>query len=112
MSEKYIRVIVEGSNGMIGKVIPFGAKGIVTETLPQGHYVNFNDPELQHVFVPLDQCVDWEPCHSCNLLRINGIVTHEIGCPNAWQDEVRKCKECGSSFIPQESHQNCCSHTC
>jgi hypothetical protein len=110
MSEKYIRVTVEGLNGMIGKVIPFGAKGIVTEALPQGFYVSFYDSEP--IYVPADQCVDWEPCHSCELLRINGIVTHEIGCPDAWRDEVKLCKWCGGKFIPEESHQDCCGHTC
>lgn len=51
-------------------------------------------------------------CSSCELLRINGVVTHETGCPEAWKDYDRECKWCGQSFKPEERFQDCCSHTC
>lgn len=41
-------------------------------------------------------------CDQCQLLRINGVVCHEIGCPNMgkrWQDgewvRYRECFICG-----------------
>lgn len=43
---------------------------------------------------------------------INGILTHEAGCPDAWKDTKRECKECGTSFIPTERDQTCCDHFC
>ena len=51
-------------------------------------------------------------CDSCNLLRINGIVTHETGCPEAWKDYKVSCKWCGSEFYPVEKYQICCSEEC
>ena len=51
-------------------------------------------------------------CHSCTLLRINGIVCHETGCPEAWTDEIRKCKWCGSEFKPENCRQQCCDESC
>jgi hypothetical protein len=33
-------------------------------------------------------------CDQCQLLRINGVVCHEIGCPNM----PRKCKDCKREF--------------
>lgn len=51
-------------------------------------------------------------CPSCEILYINGVRCHETGCPDAWKEEKRKCKECGHEFTPEERHQQCCSHTC
>jgi hypothetical protein len=51
-------------------------------------------------------------CNSCEILYINGIRTHESGCPEAWKEEERSCKWCGTPFIPEERHQECCGHTC
>jgi len=51
-------------------------------------------------------------CKSCNLLRINGIVTHEIGCPDAWKDVVCECNWCGKKFIPETKYQDCCCDDC
>ena len=34
-------------------------------------------------------------CQSCEVLNINGVNCHEIGCPDAWKDYTRECKECG-----------------
>jgi len=51
-------------------------------------------------------------CHSCEVLYINGVRTHEHGCPDAWRDETRECKECGSEFEPEERMQVCCDESC
>jgi hypothetical protein len=51
-------------------------------------------------------------CQSCEVVRVNGVVCHEIGCPDAWQDEVRECKECGSEFKPESKNQIFCSAGC
>lgn len=50
------------------------------------------------------------PC--CEKLRINGVVTHEIGCPEAWRDYAIECKWCGCEFVPEEKGQTCCSEEC
>ena len=52
------------------------------------------------------------PCDQCELLMINGVRCHETGCPAAWQDYSRECKECGCDFQPEERHQMLCSHPC
>ena len=49
------------------------------------------------------------PCDQCELLMINGVRCHETGCPLAWQDEVRECRECGCDFEPEERRQVVCS---
>jgi len=51
-------------------------------------------------------------CDSCEQLRINGIVCHELGCPDAWRDTTRECNWCGQEFLPDDSWQKQCSHTC
>ena len=63
-------------------------------------------------WLPSKALETWEPCHSCNMLRINGVVTHETGCPDAWRDEIRECKECGSEFLPTEQRLVCCCDIC
>ena len=51
-------------------------------------------------------------CPSCSLIRINGVICHEIGCPDAWRDSKRECKWCGTEFVPAERHQSTCSEEC
>ena len=51
-------------------------------------------------------------CPLCEALMINGVYCHEQGCPDAWKDYDRECKECGSSFRPETRHQDCCSEEC
>lgn len=51
-------------------------------------------------------------CRSCEALRINGVLCHESGCPDAWQDEVRECAWCGGEFSPADRHERCCSPCC
>ena len=53
-------------------------------------------------------------CDQCQLLRINGVVTHEIGCPNSHIDPTtgkcyrRRCAECGDDFLPEFRGDKCC----
>jgi len=42
------------------------------------------------------------PCDQCESLTINGIPTHEHGCPEAWRDTPKRCFQCGFDFTPQE----------
>ena len=51
-------------------------------------------------------------CHSCDLLRINGVICHEIGCPDAWRDVKRECIWCGSDFVPEDRDQSLCDTSC
>lgn len=51
-------------------------------------------------------------CLSCEALYINGALCHELGCPDAWQDQTRECKECGCEFIAEDRHQAFCSDQC
>ena len=44
-------------------------------------------------------------CNSCEVLVINNVICHEIGCPEAWRDETRYCKWCGSKFKPEHPDQ-------
>lgn len=48
-------------------------------------------------------------CDSCNPSRINGVLCHESGCPDAWRDATRECRECGCNFRPEESRQRHCN---
>ncbi len=48
-------------------------------------------------------------CNSCEVLRINGVLCHEIGCPDAWHNEVRSCPWCGAKFKPEHPRQQCCT---
>jgi hypothetical protein len=51
-------------------------------------------------------------CNSCEVLVINNVICHELGCPDKWRDEVRHCKECGTKFKPDSIGQVCCSEEC
>lgn len=51
-------------------------------------------------------------CSSCQLVRINGLVCHETGCPEAYKDERRMCKNCGSTFTPTVRQQRMCDDDC
>lgn len=51
-------------------------------------------------------------CNSCETLRINGMVCHEIGCPDAWRDYTIECKWCGQKFKPETKGIPFCCHTC
>lgn len=47
-------------------------------------------------------------CDSCELLRINGVVCHETGCPDAWKDHEIACRVCGFDFLREERWQAVC----
>ena len=51
-------------------------------------------------------------CQSCEVTYINGVKCHEHGCPDAWQDEVRECKWCGTFFQPADHYQQFCDVSC
>ena len=51
-------------------------------------------------------------CDSCNVLNINGINCHEIGCPDAWKDYKKECKWCGLEFEPEDKNQEFCCEDC
>ncbi len=51
-------------------------------------------------------------CDQCQMLSINGVPCHELGCPSAWRDEKRKCKWCGSEFTPENRYQVTCDESC
>lgn len=50
-------------------------------------------------------------CAHCEMLVINGIPTHETGCPRAWETE-KECPWCGSAFQPESRFQVYCSVEC
>ena len=37
-------------------------------------------------------------CDGCAVARINGVLSHEIGCPEAWRDYKVECFECEREF--------------
>lgn len=51
-------------------------------------------------------------CKSCETLVINGVLCHEIGCPDAWMNEIRECDWCGREFKPEDRYQKFCSEEC
>lgn len=51
-------------------------------------------------------------CDSCAQVRINGILCHEAGCPDAWKDEQRFCDFCDSMFKPETKGQQFCCDSC
>lgn len=51
-------------------------------------------------------------CDSCQLLRINGLVCHETGCPQAHVGTLRECDWCGTEFGPETRWQRFCCDDC
>jgi hypothetical protein len=51
-------------------------------------------------------------CGSCQLMRIQGVVCHELGCPESWKDQHKDCKWCGRPFHPKVRGQQTCSSRC
>ena len=47
-------------------------------------------------------------CDSCEVLNINGVNTHETGCPKSWKDTEISCHECGYEFLPEEQFDHIC----
>ena len=44
-------------------------------------------------------------CSQCEALCINGVPTHERGCPN----QPVECRECGSLHADRQAAAECCS---
>jgi hypothetical protein len=42
-------------------------------------------------------------CNSCSPSRVNGILCHEPGCPDAWKDRPRECDDCGRTYYVQDN---------
>ena len=55
---------------------------------------------------------EYDMCDQCEVMVINGVLCHEIGCPAAWKDYKRNCKWCGQEFIPEHVNQVCCDDNC
>jgi len=51
-------------------------------------------------------------CPSCEALMINGVYSHETGCPDKWRNSIAVCPWCGTEFIPSEPFQLFCSEEC
>lgn len=51
-------------------------------------------------------------CDQCQVLVINGVVCHEIGCPDGWKGKWVECKECGTDFKMRRQGQRHCSRSC
>ena len=51
-------------------------------------------------------------CEQCEMLAINGVATHEIGCPDSWKTYETECPWCGSWFIRETRNQTCCDDSC
>lgn len=51
-------------------------------------------------------------CNSCAVMVINDIICHEHGCPDAYKDELRECKWCGTEFQPESREQKFCDDSC
>jgi hypothetical protein len=51
-------------------------------------------------------------CQSCEVVKINGIVCHELDCPDAWIGLKVRCLWCGQEFVPKEKNQRLCSEEC
>lgn len=51
-------------------------------------------------------------CEKCQLMRINGVIVHERGCPDAYKHEIRECKWCGQDFEPESNDQRFCDGSC
>jgi hypothetical protein len=45
-------------------------------------------------------------------MTIQGVFTHEEGCPDAWKNQEIECRCCGSGFLPDTRMQKFCSPCC
>lgn len=51
-------------------------------------------------------------CQSCCAVKINGVLSHEHGCPDSWKSYRKECKWCGNMFIPEYRTQEFCQDSC
>lgn len=47
-----------------------------------------------------------DKCNSCEMLSINGVACHEIGCPDV--PHVCDCFQCGGEFESDSRHARVC----
>lgn len=80
------------------------ARKIAKDLAPR-HYLNGDEVQLVG-----------RRCDSCDPARIQGVLCHEAGCPQAWRDESIECGQCGEEFYPAERGLNycpgCVEHCC
>ena len=72
----------------------------------------WEDQEWLEHQAELSACEDRIERKSCEVVRINGVLCHESGCTDSWQDEVRECKWCGSEFKPEDKFHDFCCDDC
>ncbi len=51
-------------------------------------------------------------CDQCVSATINGVFTHEHGCPDHWKGIQRKCRACDREFYPEYRDELLCSTRC
>lgn len=51
-------------------------------------------------------------CPSCQLMRIQGVICHETGCPDSYLYITRECKWCGTNFSPEHRKHFYCDDDC
>ena len=51
-------------------------------------------------------------CPGCELVLINGVLCHELGCDFCYMFVTRECKWCGSEYWPDNMGQKFCSDEC
>jgi hypothetical protein len=51
-------------------------------------------------------------CPSCVLVAINGVLCHEMGCPDSHLFKFYECHECGQPFAPEYRGQQFCDSDC
>lgn len=51
-------------------------------------------------------------CTQCQVLSINGLRCHETGCPIAWREYTKRCRNCKREFKLKEQRQEVCSKQC
>lgn len=47
-------------------------------------------------------------CNGCSPSMINRHLSHETGCPDAFRDYKKECRECGADFFPADRGQTHC----
>jgi hypothetical protein len=47
-------------------------------------------------------------CNGCTPVKVNGVLCHEQGCPDAWRDYSVPCRECGVRFYREHRLQTYC----
>jgi hypothetical protein len=40
-------------------------------------------------------------CNSCSPSRVDGVICHEAGCPDAWKDNPKECSNCDRNYYAE-----------